>query len=506
LAPGYLSAYAKADPRIAAKVEFHISNLRPNDDRAAWLARMKAAKPGLIGFSCYIWNIREILSLARAVRKELPGVFVLFGGPDVGPRAAEVLADHPEVDAVAIGEGEETFAEVVKVRLLGLGELEGVAGLAFRGPRGVVVNALRPPIADVDRIPSPYRAGTLNLDDSLMACLETHRGCGFACHFCFYHKSYGGTRYFSLERVRSDLALIMSRKKGSDPVFFMDPTFNENPRRTKEVCRMIAEMGSKLEFSTEIRAELVDEELAVLMKKARVSYFEVGLQSADAGVLKGVHRAWKEDPFLRGIRLLNKYGFRYQLQLIMGLPGETLEGFLSSVRYAISLNPPRLGLALLQLLPGTHLRQHSTELGIEYHRDAPYLMIRSPDMSAEEVTKGRWVLCAVVTFYDWLPRTAGMLMKECGLDAVGLGLEFQDWAKTEGLEPPVNDYLSPTQKMWLRFIDSFCRRRSLDSAFYVRFAQREWESILSATARTRAGARGKAERPRRREASLLQGR
>ena len=429
LALGFLKAYAIADPELKERWDMRITDLRRGDDRSTWLNAILAEPPDIVCFSCYVWNIVETLELVSRIKEAHPNVFVLLGGPEAAPRADELTAQY--ADGVAIGEGEGVFADVLKAFLHKGGDVSGIAGLTHRGARGVIRGISREPIARLDSVPSPYRPDILDVSDGRIPCLETHRGCGFACHFCFYHKSYGPSRYFSKERVREELKRL-TEASPCELIYLMDPTFNENRAHAKDVCRLIIEGGYKRNFHAEVRADLLDEELAALMKRANVAYLEIGLQSATGSALDEVQRGGNRKRFIEGMRLLNAYEFNYVLHLIFGLPEETFEDFLKSVRCAIGFRPPVLQIFLLELLPGTGLRERSEELGIRFRREPFYLMTENKQLSEADVIRGRWVSAAVDLFYNQMPRTAARLLDGSGEDIVDLALALSDWVHAEG--------------------------------------------------------------------------
>ena len=87
-------AYAEADPDLKGKVDIGITDLKHGEDREPWRRQVAARRPHLVGFSCYVWNISETLSLIRRIHRQSPETYIVLGGPEVGPKAA---ADHSTV-------------------------------------------------------------------------------------------------------------------------------------------------------------------------------------------------------------------------------------------------------------------------------------------------------------------------------------------------------------------------------------------------------------------------
>jgi hypothetical protein len=199
----------------------------------------------------------------------------------------------------------------------------------------------------------------------------------------------------------------------------MDPVFNIDLKRAKEICRFIIKHNKKrIPFHTEIQAELVDKELAVLLKKACVRYIEVGLQSDDEKVLKNVRRGFNRERFIKGFNLLKSNGLVVELQLILGLPGDSLDSFLRSLRFAIELDPPVLAVFKLQVLPGTMIREHAKSLGIEYAQEPPYEFIQSRTMPFKDSILAQKAVNSVSLFRR--NNAARKLCKQKGIDMVQL--------------------------------------------------------------------------------------
>ena len=190
LAAGLLVASARRDPSIAAAASLSIHTARLDPDTVAGVT---------IGPTCSRSRRTRGTSASRsrspgARGHDGPAPSCLFGGPSVPrrpERAARFLREHPYVDALAFGEGEMLFREVLRALLEGR-PLDGVAGLALRAtarPEGAMLTAPRARIADFTETASPYLDGAF---DSLVtadapppaAIVETNRGCPFACTFC----------------------------------------------------------------------------------------------------------------------------------------------------------------------------------------------------------------------------------------------------------------------------------------------------------------------------------
>jgi len=82
-------------------------------DPDAFAARILSARPAIVGFSCYVWNVRALMAAARRIKAAAPDTIIVLGGPEVGPIAVDVLRANPAVDVIVSSEGEVPFADLV---------------------------------------------------------------------------------------------------------------------------------------------------------------------------------------------------------------------------------------------------------------------------------------------------------------------------------------------------------------------------------------------------------
>jgi radical SAM superfamily enzyme YgiQ (UPF0313 family) len=427
------------------------------EDPIVWISKkILEAKPELVGFSCYIWNIEHILRACRRIKKADPSVFIVLGGPEVTPRASEILRKEKCIDAIVRGEGEVTFSELVS----GLGgDLSGVAGLSYRSGRIVVNNPDRDQIKDLSGIPSPYLNKLVDLKDKniLDLPLETARGCSFRCGYCYYHKNFPRVRYFSLSRVEKELKLILAARPKE--MYLMDATFNADPERAKDVLRLFIKHNKNSSLHVELKAELIDDGLARLLQKANCLNVEIGIQSTNFKTLKAVNRGFNREEFKRGIRLLNKYGIYYEIQLIDALPFQSYADLLRSLDWLYAMRPARVTIFPLAVLPGTTLRQRAAVHGIIYDRRPPYHARKSRAMSAREVLKVKRLRFAMERLYDSHVFQGTFF----GLQSKGkirFSEIFEDWVRWESrFKRRCRDYPVFLNRRSPGFLEYTCRKR-----------------------------------------------
>ena len=130
--------------------------------------------------SCYLWNIQRTIWIARQLKAARPDLTLLLGGPEITADNRWVL-EEPCVDLAAIGEGEQTFVELLTTLHAGAA-LSGIAGLWTRGGD---LPAPRAALTNLDLISSPYIEGILDATEEQTMLMETSRGCRYRCKFCY---------------------------------------------------------------------------------------------------------------------------------------------------------------------------------------------------------------------------------------------------------------------------------------------------------------------------------
>jgi anaerobic magnesium-protoporphyrin IX monomethyl ester cyclase len=432
LAPMYLKASlvgsGTCKPDDVVIVEIPLES--PVDDALAMLGPLD---PDVVGLSCYVWNVLQMMELARRLRQARPTVKIVVGGPEVGPVAEDVLAKQPAIDVVVRSEGERPMVDLVAAWTSGRA-ITSVPGIACRVSDKVEVTPDAPIVQVLDDLPSPHCVMCGSFPGRVIS-IETQRGCVFRCNFCFYNKDLSiRNRRFSIERVKQEIRFWLDRDIRG--LYLMDPVFNLNANRAKDICRFLAKENTRrIPVHAEIWAEFVDAELADLMAAAGITYLEVGLQTTDEAVLANVERRLRLAPFLDGLAHLSRAHLRYELQLIYGLPGETPESFARAFNFAGALNPPRLSIFMLMVLPGTELWRRARELGLDYDPAPPYYVRSHPTMSAEDIGAG-WSL---IRGHRQLRRSTAVRLlsrwPDLGLSNVVAGWVAQHGGHFEGDEP-----------------------------------------------------------------------
>jgi anaerobic magnesium-protoporphyrin IX monomethyl ester cyclase len=363
-------------------------------------------------FSCYIWNIGETLKLASDLKQIRPETCIVLGGPEASFGVFELMTQHPAIDCVVRGEGEETFRELIAclARGDGRGELlkQVSAGITWRAGEDIVAAPERLLIKELDSIPSPFSAGLVDLGKPLVY-YETSRGCPFSCAFCMSSLDRE-VRSFSMERIGKDLGILMAQ--GVQTVKLVDRTFNYSATRANEIWAIILEENSTSRFHFEIAADLLNEENFRLLRRVPPGSFrfEIGVQSGEDETLERVGRRSDLTRLFANVRRLREEtGVVVHLDLVAGLPGEDFPGFLRSLQRLFDLLAADSGSAgiechiqveLLKVLKGSPMRKIAAEENYSFSGAPPYRVLRTPWLSYAEICRIDTVSRLVDLFFN----------------------------------------------------------------------------------------------------------
>lgn len=413
-----LKAYARqqleADPpRTQDPVTIELAEYTINHQLDACLQDIYRRKPDVIGFSCYIWNIESIRSLAADIRKLLPHVPLWLGGPEVSYDARKVLQDMPFITGVMKGEGEETFAQLVryyvdngtedpadcgKVRGQGLSRL---TGLTYRGPDGAITDTGIRPVMDLSRIPFSYDCIKLEELEHRIIYYESSRGCPFSCSYCLSSIDKQ-IRFRNLDLVKEELLFFLNA--GVPQVKFVDRTFNCKKSHAMAIWRWIQEHDNGVtNFHFEIAADLLGEEEMELLAGMRpgLVQLEIGVQTTNVQALEAIRRKTDIDEIRRITSRVNAGRNVHQhLDLIAGLPYEGMESFQKSFDDVYSMEPEQLQLGFLKVLKGSYMEEKAPDYGLVYSSTPPYEVLSTRWLSYDRILELKTVEDMVEVHYN----------------------------------------------------------------------------------------------------------
>ncbi len=446
-----LKAYLLAHPPgngapSVAVLDFPVS--APSGEVAAAIA---ASAPDVVGYSCYVWNVEEILDVIARLRRDWRAIHVL-GGPEISRQRVATLPDPGIADFYVLGEGERPLAQLME-RLSWPSDGPGALPAGVARWRNGALEWTEPEDAGVPlaEVPSVYLSGVLDprLYERQMAFIETQRGCRYKCKYCVYHKHLPRMAYFPLDRVLEELRHLIV-DKGVQAVRFLDSIFPSDLERAKTIVGWLRDLhasrGIRLPWMYwEFTYESVDDEFLGLVASLKTRpaiqnhrevesvdrpqlYGEllagytavncVGVQSFSAPALKAVGRApVHPERFRDFMASLRRHNVAMKADIILGLPFETMEAYFQGLeRFLPEFEGTDhiFNVHRMQMLPGSELEELADQYGIRYSLRAPHLVLATNALDAAELNRAAKLTALLFRavnsplrgrFFEWKRRT-----------------------------------------------------------------------------------------------------
>ena len=389
-----LRAYAQAALGNQPEVGIEIAEYTINQNTENILADIYRHRPDIAAFSCYIWNWNTIQELLPELPKLLPDTKLWLGGPEVSFHAEKILAQYTQLTGIMVGEGEETFTQLVRFYHAPKGQLQDIPGLVL--PQG---RTQPRELTDMSKLPFLYE--DLGKFQNRIIYYESQRGCPFRCAYCLsaIDKS---VRLRDIETVKKELQYFLDHKVSQ--VKFIDRTFNCNAAHALAIWRYLLENDNGVtNFHFEIAADLMTEEELEVLKQMRpgLIQLEIGVQSTNEQTLHAINRYMSLEHLRQVVDKIHSFHNIHQhLDLIAGLPYEDYDSFVTSFNDVYAMRPQQLQLGFLKVLKGSPIEEKAEEYGIVYNSRPPYEVLYSRWIPYDDVLRLKGIEEMVELYYN----------------------------------------------------------------------------------------------------------
>ena len=391
-----LRSYARTFGYEPKLLEFTI-----NQQKDQILKGIYEAKPDLLCFSCYIWNLSYVEEIIEDIKKILPKVTIWAGGPEVSYDAPQFLKRHPEVDGIMCAEGEQTLTELIRYYETEKSQgksLDEINGIVYQENRMIHQTPLRD-IMNMDDLVFPYE--DLKDFEHKIIYYESSRGCPFSCSYCLSSIDKK-LRFRSFYLVEKELEFFLVHKVPQ--VKFVDRTFNCKKSHAMAIWTYIKEHDNGItNFHFEVAADLLTEDEIALIQTMRpgLIQLEIGVQSTNEKTLAEIHRKTDFEEITRKVKAVQKGENVHQhLDLIAGLPYENYESFGHSFNDVYALKPEQLQLGFLKVLKGSYMAEEAEGYGCVHKAKPPYEVLGTRWLSYKEILKLKGVEEMVEVYYN----------------------------------------------------------------------------------------------------------
>lgn len=321
--------------------------------------------PKIVGFGVYIWNNENIFEVCSILKKVAPDIELVLGGPEISYET-EGQRLYPLADHIICGEADLLFPQFCREHLAG------------NDTQDKIIRAALPPIADLKL---PYYLYTDNDIANRVIYVEASRGCPYKCEYCLSSLDKS-VRSFNLDQFLGDIETLINR--GARSFKFVDRTFNLSPTTSTKILNFFMQHLDKGLF---LHFEMVPDRLPVeireLIKQFPASslQFEVGIQTLNPTVAANVSR--KNDL----VKVAENFSYlkanthvHTHADLIVGLPGETLESFAEGFDRLAIMGPDEIQVGILKRLKGTPIVRHESTFNMRYQDFSPYQILSTSTM------------------------------------------------------------------------------------------------------------------------------
>lgn len=362
------------------------------------LAEIYKAHPDVLCFSCYIWNIDMVLEICDSIKKVMPELTIILGGPEVSFDADVLMKNNDAIDIVVIGDGELTFKNLLDT-LYKYGDYSEIPGIVYRARGNVFFTSEHSDKLKMVELPFPYEDEAIDKDK--IVYYESSRGCPFNCQYCL-SSSFQGVDYLPIERVKEELMYLL--KTEVRQVKFVDRTFNARKEYALEIMKFILENNNGItNFHFEVTADLIDEEMLIFLESVPTGLFqfEIGIQSTNEETLKAIDRKMNFDILKKiVIRIASYRNIHQHLDLIVGLPMEDYYSFRKSFNDVFALRPEKLQVGFLKLLKGSGLKINAEKYQYVYSSKPPYEVLQSNALNYGEIIRLKGVEEMIETYWN----------------------------------------------------------------------------------------------------------
>lgn len=329
-----------------------------------------AKNPKVLGLSVYIWNTEQTEKVVDELRKQKPELCIVLGGPEVSYES-ETQSICQKADYVIKGEADFLFRDFCR---------ETVKG--YFPDKKFISGAL----PDIKQIKSPYAYYSDEDIKNRVIYVEASRGCPYKCEYCLSSLDKS-VRNFPTDLFLAELDRLI--KRGVRQFKFVDRTFNLSPSISNQILEFfLARIDLGLFLHFEMVPDRLPDELKELIQRFPEGslQFEIGIQTWNTKVAFHVSRRQDYAKVEENMKFLReKSKVHTHADLIVGLPGESIESFALGFNKLAALQPDEVQVGILKRLKGTPIIRHDKEFQMVYSDKPPFQIVSTKDIGSEEM-------------------------------------------------------------------------------------------------------------------------
>lgn len=329
--------------------EVTLANFSTMGHRRA-VKRIEELAPDIVGISLFTHNRVDSLKLAQGIKRRMPEMVVLAGGPHATFLAEELIEREVGIDFILQGESERSLAWLIE-RLKG-GDKPQDRIIPSQG------------IGDLDALtpPSHFRGRLIDVDpNEQFKYIITSRGCPHRCNFCCSPAFWkGGVSSRSVGNIVDELEHL-HRRYGIIYFSIRDDNFTLRKKRVIDFCRLMRERKLYMMWNCQSRVDSVDEEMLIAMKRAGLEHIQYGVESGSERILKMYDKNITVEMIERAALISRRVGVYLSIYLMTGMEGETRSDIRKTISLIRRILPGDGIVSPVALYPGTELYRRLRE-------------------------------------------------------------------------------------------------------------------------------------------------
>ena len=365
LALRYIYANLKEFQKDTKILEFSI-----NDALQSVAEKLLDENPCMIALGVYIWNASQIKELIEIIKKVSPKTIITLGGPEVSHEPFRV--DFSLADYIIQGEGELAFYELCK-------------SINDSHQTKEKTKIIKQTVPNLKQVQLPYKYYTDEDIQNRYIYVEISRGCPFECEFCLSSIDER-VRVFDIDKTLEEFQKLWDR--GARAFKFVDRTFNINIKTANKILDFFLQKEPPYFAHFEVIPDHFPDSIKEKIKRFShgALQLEIGIQTLNLDVAKNISRNLKLEKIKKNIAFLeNETDAHIHLDLIVGLPGESLDSFGKNLDELVSLSSCEIQIGILKKLSGTYINRHDLDHGMVYSDHPPYDILKNNDLSFKDI-------------------------------------------------------------------------------------------------------------------------
>ncbi len=369
----------------------------------------------IVGFGCYIWNIGQTAEVIAILKQLEPSITIVLGGPEVSHETERSPA-YDKSDYIITGQGDFAFSQLC----LDIIDTNPI-------PQKIIEATAFDPI----QLQFPYQYYSDIDIKQRVVYVEASRGCPFKCEFCISALDKTSMP-FDIDLFINEMETLYQR--GARHFKFVDRTFNLNVNVCEKILEFFLQKPlSDLFLHFELIPDRLAEKLKATIKKFPdgVLQFEVGIQTFNAEVQSTISRKQDHQKTIDNLKFLSEETqVHLHTDLILGLPGETLESFAEGFNMLVSLNPQEIQLGILKRLRGTPIIRHTDKYQMIFNPNPPYNVLSTKAMNRDVIFR----MTRFVRYWDMIANSGRFPKTIAGLlsgNSFTNFLNISDWLYQE---------------------------------------------------------------------------